>query len=86
MATVTDRWITQGPQPNGLQSSEDGLWVMDQTDNHLYKLSYDDGSVLARLPAEAEHSSGVTEGGGYLWVASTFTCKPESTEGHRWTA
>ena len=49
--------------------------MMDQTDDHLYKLSYDDGSVLARLPAEAEHSSGVTEGGGYLWVASTFTCK-----------
>ena len=75
MATVTDRWITQGPQPNGLQSAEDGLWVMDQTDDHLYKLSYDDGSVLAQLPAEAEHSSGVTEGGGFLWVASTFTCK-----------
>ena len=46
---------------------------MDQTDNHLYKLSWEDGSVIADLPTETEHSSGVTEGGGYLWVASTYT-------------
>ena len=75
MAAITERWITQGAQPNGLQSAEDGLWVIDQTDNHLYKLSYDDGSVLARLPTETVHSSGVTEGGGYLWVASTYSCE-----------
>ena len=72
---VLDRWITPGPQPNGLQASGDGLWVMDQTDHHLYKLDYYDGSVLARLPTETRHSSGVTEGGGRLWVASTYTCE-----------
>ena len=75
MAQIEDRWITPGPQPNGLQAVADGLWVIDQTDNFLYKLSYDDGSVIEKLPTETEHSSGVTEGGGHLWVASTYSCE-----------
>ena len=65
-------WLAQ---PNGLQAADDGLWVIDQTDNHLYKLSWDDGSVIEDLPTETEHSSGVTEGGGTLWVASTYSCE-----------
>ena len=73
MAEIQDRWKTPGPQPNGLQAADDGLWVIDQTDNHLYKLNYDDGSVMEKLPTDTEHSSGVTEGGGNLWVASTYS-------------
>ncbi|MDE2899362.1 MAG: hypothetical protein OXO54_13685 [Chloroflexota bacterium] len=72
MTEVTDRWITPGPQPNGLQAADDGLWVIDQDNNHLYKLDYSDGSILARMPTESDHSSGVTIGGGHLWVSSTF--------------
>ena len=75
MSEVTDRWITPGPQPNGIQAAADGVWVIDQSDNHLYKLAYEDGSVLARLPTETDRSSGVTEGGGYVWVASTYTAR-----------
>ena len=75
MSEIHDMWITPGPQPNGLQATPDGLWVIDQVDNHLYKLSYDDGSVIEKVPTETEHSSGVTVGGGYLWVASTYTCE-----------
>ena len=75
MTEITDRWVTPGPQPNGLQAAEDGLWVIDQSDNHLYKLAYHDGSVLAWLPTETDRSSGVTEGGGYVWVASTYTAR-----------
>ncbi len=75
MAQVHDMWVTPGPQPNGLQAADDGLWVIDQTDNHLYTLSWDDGSVIEDLPTETEHSSGVTEGGGMLWVASTYSCE-----------
>ena len=48
------------------------MWLIDQHDNHLYKLDYADGSVLVRVPTESDHSSGVTQGGGYVWVASTF--------------
>ena len=72
MTKVTDRWICPSPQPNGLQAADDGLWLIDQHDNHLYKLDYADGSILARVPTESDHSSGVTQGGGFVWVASTF--------------
>jgi streptogramin lyase len=69
------KWVTPGPQPNGLHAAEDGLWVMDQEDNRVYKLSYGDGSMLMVTQATtARHSSGITmdEAGG-VWVASTFT-------------
>ena len=36
MAQMEDRWVTPGPQPNGLQAVSDGLWVIDQTDNYVY--------------------------------------------------
>lgn len=75
MAQVKDMWLHPGPQPNGMQAVEDGLWIIDQTDNHLYKLRYEDGVVLERWPTETEHSSGVTVGDGYIWVASTYTCQ-----------
>ena len=75
MTEITDRWLTPGPHPNGIQAARDGLGVIDQADNHLYKLAYEDGSVLARLPTETDRSSGVTEGGGFVWVASTYTAR-----------
>ncbi len=64
-----------GPQPNGLQATEDGLWAIDQGDNYLYKLSWEDGSVLEKLSTETDRSSGVTIGGGYIWIASTYTAE-----------
>ncbi|MCY4654145.1 MAG: hypothetical protein OXC95_13395, partial [Dehalococcoidia bacterium] len=75
MSEVRDMFVHPGPQPNGLQAAEDGLWVIDQTDNHLYKLDWEDGSTLAKLPTETEHSSGVTIGAGSVWVASTYSCE-----------
>ncbi|HAC18325.1 MAG TPA: hypothetical protein DDY93_13875 [Dehalococcoidia bacterium] len=73
MTEIRDEFVHPGPQPNGLQAADDGLWVIDQVDNHLYKLDYETGETLEKLPTETEHSSGVTLGGGHLWVASTFT-------------
>ena len=29
-----------GPKPNGLQATEDGLWIMDQGDNHVYNSAW----------------------------------------------
>ncbi|MEC8912066.1 MAG: hypothetical protein VX917_06650 [Chloroflexota bacterium] len=69
-----DRWIHPGPQPNGLQADSDGLWAIDQGNDHLYKLSYEDGSIIEDLETETMKSSGVTKGGGFLWVASTYNC------------
>ena len=73
MAEVRDWFIHPGPQPNGLQVADDGLWAIDQTDNHLYKLDWEDGSTLEKLPTETERSSGVTIGGGSIWITSTYT-------------
>ena len=81
MTAITDRWVAPGPQPNGLQAAEDGLWLIDQRDNHLYKLAYEDGSVIARLPTETDRSSGVTEGGGHVWVASTYNARIYKLDG-----
>ncbi len=75
MTYIEDMWVTPGPQPNGLQAAPDGLWVIDQKDNHLYKLDYGTGAVLADLPTETDRSSGVTLGGGYIWVASTYNAR-----------
>lgn len=69
-------WKTPGPQPNGLQASPEGLWVIDQQDpNHIYLLDWQDGRVIRDLgECRARHSSGITlDPQGNLWVASTFT-------------
>jgi streptogramin lyase len=68
-------WKTPGNQPNGLQATPEGLWVIDQIDpNHIYLLSYE-GELLRDLgECRARHSSGITlDPKGSIWVASTFT-------------
>ena len=67
------RFLTPGPQPNGLQAVADGLWVMDQRDQHIYKLAWSDGALLHKAPTAAAHASGITWDGYHLWLASTFT-------------
>ena len=42
-------WKTPSQQPNGLQATADGLWVIDQIDpNDIYLLNYDDGRELIK--------------------------------------
>ena len=68
-------WKTPGKQPNGLQATPDGLWVIDQIDpNDIYLLSYQ-GEVIKHIKeTRARHSSGITlDPQGRLWVGSTFT-------------
>jgi len=62
-----------GPKPNGLQATPDGLWIMDQGDNHVYLVSYEDGRVIRDLPTEADKASGITFDGKALWLASTYS-------------
>jgi streptogramin lyase len=84
-------WKTPGKQPNGLQATTDGLWVIDQVDpNRIHLLSYE-GEVLRDLgETRARHSSGITVApDGNLWVASTFTyemIKFDSTTGQELAA
>ena len=69
------RWQTPGRQPNGMQATTEGLWVIDQIDpNVIYLLDYTDGRELRQIPTRALHSSGITiDPSGNIWVASTFT-------------
>src|SRR5947207_3738082 len=67
-------WKTPGKQPNGLQATPEGLWVIDQIDpNEIYLLAYEDGRELRRIPTRALHSSGITiDPNGNIWIGATF--------------
>lgn len=69
----TPRWKTPGPQPNGLQATNEGLWVIDQEDLNVYLLDWETGSAMKHFPTATYHSSGITWDGAAIWVASTFT-------------
>jgi hypothetical protein len=63
-----------GPQPNGLQATKDGLWIIDQgAGNKAYLVSYDDGKVLRSFETETDKSSGITFDGEALWIGSTYS-------------
>ena len=75
IAKVDKRFSCPGPQPNGIQAAPDGLWVIDQVDNKVYKLDYETGETLFAAQTDTVHSSGITVGDGYLWIASTYELK-----------
>src|SRR5262245_46220050 len=63
-----------GPQPNGLQATRDGLWIIDQSDGSLAALvSYDDGRVLRKFKTDTVRPSGITFDGEAIWIGSTFS-------------
>src|SRR5262249_4895361 len=65
-----------GKLPNDLQDAPDGLWILDQADpNKVFKVRYEDGSVIQEIQTESIHGSGITFGNGALWIASTWTLK-----------
>jgi DNA-binding beta-propeller fold protein YncE len=69
----TPRWQTPGPQPNGLQATPEGLWVIDQEDLNVYLLDWQTGGATKHFPTATYHSSGITWDGENVWVSSTFT-------------
>jgi len=63
-----------GPQPNGLQATSDGLWIIDQgPGNKAYLVTWEDGKVLRGFETETERSSGLTFVGETLWIGSTYS-------------
>jgi hypothetical protein len=55
--------------PNGLQWSDEGLWVLDQYSDRVYLMD-DEGFVTRAFETPTANGSGITYGGGYLWTAS----------------
>lgn len=63
-----------GLQPNGLQATKDGLWIIDQgPGNRAHLVSYEDGKVIKGFETETESSSGITFDGEALWIGSTYS-------------
>jgi sugar lactone lactonase YvrE len=63
-----------GPQPNGLQATKDGLWIIDQSaGSRAYLVDYNDGRVLRSFETDTVRPSGITFDGEALWIGSTFS-------------
>lgn len=75
IAQVEKHFKSPGPQPNDIQAVADGLWIIDQVDNKIYKVDYETGDILFEAQTDTVHSSGITLGGGFLWIASTYERK-----------
>ena len=57
-------------RPNGLQATDDGLWIADQDEGWAFLVAPDDGKVLRSFRTGAGKSSGVAFGRGALWMCS----------------
>ena len=71
-ATVEKRFLSPGPQPNGLQASDEGLWIIDQVSLKAELVDWETGDVVLGFDTDTLHSSGITLGAGAMWISSTF--------------
>jgi outer membrane protein assembly factor BamB len=75
-----------GPQPNGLQATSAGLWIVDQgPGSKAYLVNYRDGEVLRSFNTETDRSSGITFDGEALWIGSTYSreiVRVDANNGH----
>jgi hypothetical protein len=69
---VQTMFKSPGPHPNGLQATQDGLWILDQGNNKVYLVNYSDGAVKRELATESDRGSGLTFDGEALWLGSTY--------------
>jgi sugar lactone lactonase YvrE len=72
--TITTAFTAPGSQPNGLQATPAGLWLLDQSTNQIHFVAYN-GAVMKTLETAADRGSGITDSGEALWVASTYSCQ-----------
>ena len=68
-ARLAEQFPTPVKGPNGLQWTDEGLWVVDQYTDDAVLVS-ETGAVKRRIGTPTENASGVTFGDGYLWTAS----------------
>lgn len=67
-------------QPNDLQFTSEGLWVLDQVDqpgNRVFLVKPETGAVVREVMTDSIHGSGITFGSGALWIASTKMKDPK---------
>lgn len=63
--------------PNGLQITDEGLWIADQVSDRAALLDtnetddyYGNAKVIKEIPSESSNTSGLTFGDGLLWFAA----------------
>src|SRR5690349_6140946 len=62
------------PKPNGLQATDQGLWVIDQgAGSKAYLVDYEHGKTIREFETETTASSGITFDGEALWIGSTYS-------------
>src|SRR5262245_8331159 len=67
-------------QPNDLQFTAEGLWILDQVDqpgNKAFLVTPETGAVIREFMTESIHGSGITYGNGALWITSTKMKNPK---------
>ena len=67
-------------QPNDLQFTSEGLWILDQVDqpgNKVFLVKPETGAVIREIMTESIHGSGITYGNGALWITSTKMKNPQ---------
>ncbi|MBI3470826.1 MAG: hypothetical protein HY013_05670 [Candidatus Solibacter usitatus] len=55
--------------PNGLETTDEGLWVGEQTTDRAHLVDWH-GKLLRSVETESSNTSGIAYGGGYLWMAA----------------
>lgn len=71
--SVETAFDSPGPKPNGLQATDEGLWILDQGDNRAYLVDFASGKVLRGIDTDTKAGSGITFDGKALWTASTYS-------------
>jgi hypothetical protein len=63
--------------PNGLQVTDEGLWIVDQITDRVALMDLNDHSeyygvlkLIRDIPSDSSNTSGLTYGGGALWLAA----------------
>src|SRR6516164_4683832 len=67
-------------QPNDLQFTSEGLWILDQVDqpgNKVFLVTPETGAVIKEIMTDSIHGSGITYGSGALWITSTKMKNPK---------
>jgi len=67
-------------QPNDLQFTSEGLWILDQVDqpgNKAFLVKPETGAVIRAIMTDSIHGSGITYGNGALWITSTKMKDPK---------
>jgi streptogramin lyase len=70
-AKVDFMFKTSAKNPNGLQATNEGLWIYDQGTNRVALVDYS-GKVLRDFATDTDKGSGITYDGTALWIASTY--------------